>query len=97
MLNDMESSDFANWADSDSECSSDDSGSDFVLSNYDPELQDGVDTWNCVNCGQPNTPYMRYCHRCWEVSLQLHLKSIILSSILILVHDIRKISVKIIK
>ncbi len=62
LLNDIESSDFSNWADSGSEFSSDDS-SDFVLS--DPELQG--DVWKCVKCNQPNTPYMRYCHRCWEV------------------------------
>lgn len=60
MLNDI--SDFSNWADSDS-----DTDDDFALSTYDPELQDGADIWKCVNCGQPNTPYMRYCHRCWEV------------------------------
>lgn len=64
LLNDIESSDFSNWADSGSEFSSDES-SDFVLS--DPELQG--DVWKCVKCSQPNTPYMRYCHRCWEVSV----------------------------
>ncbi len=51
------------WADSDSEDSD-----DFELSNFDPELGPrGSESWRCVACGCANTPYIRYCSRCWEV------------------------------
>jgi hypothetical protein len=64
LISSINSSDFSNWADSDSDAED----NEFALSNYDPELQDS-DVWKCVNCGQPNVPYMRYCHRCWEVNI----------------------------
>ncbi len=55
--NDDDDPDF--WADSES---------DFELSNFDPELGPrAAETWKCVNCGCANTPFIRYCSRCWEV------------------------------
>ena len=62
-------SDLNNLADSE------ESGQDYdvTLSTCKPELRDGSDGWNCVSCGEPNTPYMRYCHRCWEVSSNFNL------------------------
>ena len=61
--------DLAQWADSSSDSDDhDDAGGEltyeFELSNYD--LENGSETWKCVNCGQPNVPYIRYCHRCWQ-------------------------------
>jgi len=53
--------DLAQWADSSSES---DQEFEFELSNFDAES--GSETWKCVNCGQPNVPYIRYCHRCWQ-------------------------------
>ena len=55
--------DLAQWADSSSE-SDQEQTFEFELSNYDAES--GCETWKCVNCGQPNVPYIRYCHRCWQ-------------------------------
>ena len=58
--------DLAQWADSSSESSEGDHEQtfEFELSNYD--VENGSETWKCVNCGQPNVPYIRYCHRCWQ-------------------------------
>ena len=61
--------DLAQWADSSSDSDDhEDAGGEqtyeFELSNYD--VENGSETWKCVNCGQPNVPYIRYCHRCWQ-------------------------------
>ena len=42
-------------------------------SDDDTNVFDGVDlentdTWKCLNCKQPNTPYMRYCSACYKVN-----------------------------
>ena len=55
--------DLAQWADSASE-SDQEHTVEFELSNYD--VESGNETWKCVNCGQPNVPFIRYCHRCWQ-------------------------------
>merc|ERR1712173_472181 len=40
-------------------------------SDDDTNVFDGVDlentdTWKCVKCKQPNTPYMRFCSACYK-------------------------------
>ena len=53
--------DLAEWADS---SDTEDSGSDFTLATFD--VESGNETWKCLNCHQPNDPFIRYCHRCWQ-------------------------------
>ena len=38
---------------------------------YDPTRADmeNADTWTCLDCNQPNTPYIRYCSACYKVAL----------------------------
>ena len=53
------------WADSES-----DSEVDLAhMINYDPEVSNNGagELWKCINCEEPNTPFMRYCSRCWKV------------------------------
>ena len=42
--------------------SSNDEDYDFTMA--DPENQD---YWKCLDCKQPNTPYIRYCSACYKV------------------------------
>ena len=44
--------------------SSNDEADDFTRA--DPENQD---YWKCLNCKQPNTPYIRYCSACYKVKI----------------------------
>ena len=46
-----------------------DSGSDDQdITKYDPE---NPDSWKCLNCKVPNTPYIRYCSNCYKVMICL--------------------------
>ena len=50
------------WADSESDV-------DNLPPNFDPELGPGMtEVWKCYNCDTPNTPGIRYCHKCWQVN-----------------------------
>merc|ERR1712107_791932 len=39
-------------------------GSDNDFEGFDPELNG--DMWKCLECKQPNTPYIRYCSACYK-------------------------------
>jgi hypothetical protein len=41
----------------------DEEGEDFALETYDPETRG--DLWKCLDCKQPNTPFIRYCSSCY--------------------------------
>jgi len=63
LLGGSNDTDLAEWADS-SDDSDDSEDAMFALSTYDVEA--GNETWRCLNCHQPNEPFIRYCHRCWQ-------------------------------
>ena len=50
-------------------------------SDDDTNVFDGVDlentdTWKCLKCKQPNTPYMRFCSACYKVNLFFIIKKL---------------------
>ena len=52
------------WAD-------DDSVTDTEPSDEDNDPECVSDRWDCVTCGLKNKPFVRYCSKCWQVSLHM--------------------------